>query len=313
MKERRERLQTYSQAFSDCIKLRDSSLYEFGSNLMTWNSFWQLGMDYLEYCSEQGRQYNPEKDKNSLLNSYINSERALLVLDNENNFISASKDKTVKLWTLRSEATDDAVDSPIDRSSELAQEMSVANSFDNQVIGNRFEALKILDICSKKQFINAEEEICKAQAKKSFTEERYGNALEWAIRSKDTFYVTSIADYLLKHYVQTGDILCPDVIANVGARMLISPRLVFWPSLLVDVIPLLESKDPKIFFKETCCILQHLENNLMPRIEKRKKHMEKHPNESINILKHFRLDNVEQIINLASLACVRNLSRAVTL
>uniref|UniRef100_A0A1A9V1P7 Nuclear pore complex protein Nup85 n=1 Tax=Glossina austeni TaxID=7395 RepID=A0A1A9V1P7_GLOAU len=70
---------------------------------------------------------------------------------------------------------------------------------------------------------SAEEEICKVQAKKSSTEERYGNALELAIRSKDTFYVTSIADYLLK----IGDILCPDVIGNTGTRMFISPRLVF--------------------------------------------------------------------------------------
>uniref|UniRef100_A0A1A9UER2 Nuclear pore complex protein Nup85 n=1 Tax=Glossina austeni TaxID=7395 RepID=A0A1A9UER2_GLOAU len=51
----------------------------------------------------------------------------------------------------------------------------------------------------------------------------------------------------------------------------------FWPSLLVDTIPLLESKNPKIFFKETC-ILQHLKSNLTLLIEKKKKHMEKHPN-----------------------------------
>ncbi|KAL9915780.1 nuclear pore complex protein Nup75 isoform 1-T2 [Glossina fuscipes fuscipes] len=266
---------------NDCIKLRDSLLYEFGSNLMTRNSLWQLGMDYLEYCSEQEGMATLEM------------------------LLTKIPIKTEK------------------------------------------QALKILDICSKKQFINAEEEICKVQAKKSFTEERYGNALEWAIRSRDTLYVTSIADYLLKHYVQTGDILCPDVIANIGAKMFISPRLVFlakyfdfyqfyrkkdllpaaelllnlleseiipeyfWPSLLVDTIPLLESKDPKIFFKETCCILQHLESNLMPLIEKKKKHMEKHPNEPINILKHYRLDNVEQIVNLLRLACARNLSRAI--
>ncbi|KAI9584183.1 hypothetical protein GQX74_010518 [Glossina fuscipes] len=36
-------------------------------------------------------------------------------------------------------ASGDAVDSPIDRRSELAQEMSVANSFGTQVIGNRLE------------------------------------------------------------------------------------------------------------------------------------------------------------------------------
>lgn len=42
-----------------------------------------------------------------------------------------------------------------------------------------------------------EQEICKIQSKKSLNEQRYGNALEWAIRSRDTLYVTSIADFLL--------------------------------------------------------------------------------------------------------------------
>lgn len=57
--------------------------------------------------------------------------------------------------------------------------------------------MKILEICNKKGFACAEE-ICKVQAKKSLDDQRYGNALEWAIRSKDTLYVTSIADFLLK-------------------------------------------------------------------------------------------------------------------
>lgn len=60
------------------------------------------------------------------------------------------------------------------------------------------QALKILEICRKKNFVNAEQEICKVQAKRSLDSQRYGNALEWAIRSKDTLYVTSIADFLLK-------------------------------------------------------------------------------------------------------------------
>lgn len=60
------------------------------------------------------------------------------------------------------------------------------------------QAMKILEICSKMGFTNAEQEICKVQAKQSLDDERYGNSLEWAIRSKDTLYVTSIADFLLK-------------------------------------------------------------------------------------------------------------------
>lgn len=264
---------------NDCNKLRDSLLYEFGSCLMFRSSLWQLGMDYLQFCSEEGL--------------------AALEL-----CLSKIPIKTEK------------------------------------------QALKILEICNKKGFSCAEE-ICKVQAKKSLDDQRYGNALEWAIRSKDTLYVTSIADFLLKHYAKTGDMLSPDVIANIGAKMFISPRLVFlvkyfdfyqfyrkrdflpaaellvnlldskitpeyfWPSLLIDTIPLLESKDPKILSKETCAILHHLESELVPLIEKKKKLLEKYPDAPVNILKDYRIDNIEEIINLLRLACARNLSRAI--
>lgn len=60
------------------------------------------------------------------------------------------------------------------------------------------QALKVLEICRNKNFLSAEQEICKVQAKKALDIHRYGNALEWAIRSKDSLFVTSIADFLLK-------------------------------------------------------------------------------------------------------------------
>ncbi|XP_011200003.2 nuclear pore complex protein Nup75 [Bactrocera dorsalis] len=265
---------------NECIKLRDSLLYDFGSSLMTRNSLWQLGMDYLDHCGQEG-------------------QAALALLLTKIPF------RTEK------------------------------------------QALKIICIAQKKGFFEAEQDICKIQSKKSLDEQRYGNALEWAIRSKDTLYVTTIADFLLNHYSKTGDMLCPDVIANIGAKMFISPRLVFlvkyfdfyqfyrkrdflpaaellvnlleskitpeyfWPSLLIDSIPLLESKDPKILSKETCAILQHLETELVPLIDKKKKRLEKYPDEPINILKDYRIENIEEIINLLRLACARNLSRAI--
>ncbi|XP_053965404.1 nuclear pore complex protein Nup75 [Anastrepha ludens] len=265
---------------NECIKLRESLLYDFGSSLMTRNSLWQLGMDYLDHCGQEG-------------------QAALAMLLTK-----------IPLHTEK-------------------------------------QALKIIGIAQKKGFFEAEQEICKIQSKKSLNEERYGNALEWAIRSKDTLYVTSIADFLLNHYAKTGDMLCPDAIANIGAKMFISPRLVFlvkyfdffqfyrkrdflpaaellvnlleskitpeyfWPSLLIDSIPLLESKDPKILSKETCAILHHLESELVPLIDKKKKRLEKYPDESVEILKDYRIENIEEIINLLRLACARNLSRAI--
>lgn len=43
-----------------------------------------------------------------------------------------------------------------------------------------------------------EKELCRVQAKKSLNNGRYGNALEWALRSQDNIYVTSIADHFLR-------------------------------------------------------------------------------------------------------------------
>uniref|UniRef100_A0A1A9URF0 Nuclear pore complex protein Nup85 n=1 Tax=Glossina austeni TaxID=7395 RepID=A0A1A9URF0_GLOAU len=86
------------------------------------------------------------------------------------------------------------------------------------------------------------------------------NGLEWAIRSKDTFYVTFIAEYPLKHYVQTGNILCPDVIANKGARMFISPRLVFLAKHF-DFYQFYRKDD---FLSATVLLLNILESEIIP-------------------------------------------------
>lgn len=43
-----------------------------------------------------------------------------------------------------------------------------------------------------------EKELCHVQARKSFNNGRYGNALDWALRSQDNLYVSSIADLFLR-------------------------------------------------------------------------------------------------------------------
>lgn len=109
----------------------------------------------------------------------------------------------------------------------------------------------------------------------------------------------------------------------------------FWPSLLIDALPLLESEDPKIFSKETIAILQHLEMELVPLIERNKLNTAKFNNVSQNssiyaiklsqflpfphlkqqssktVFSDYRVENVEEILDLMRLACARNLSRAM--
>ncbi|XP_001848361.2 nuclear pore complex protein Nup75 [Culex quinquefasciatus] len=176
-------------------------------------------------------------------------------------------------------------------------------------IRNEKQALKLISAAKKNNFPAVESEICKVLVKRNLANRLYGNALEWAIRSRDSFYVTAVANIFLEHYCNTGEIMCEDVIANVGAKMFCSPRLIFlvkyydfrqfyrersfaqaaellinlldskitpsyfWPSLLADTIPLLEFKEPVIPTKETYTILHHLEWDLVPMIEKRKEQL----------------------------------------
>ncbi|KAI8039705.1 nuclear pore complex protein Nup75 [Drosophila gunungcola] len=268
----------FDQNNIDLPALRHSMIYEYGSYLMTSHNLWQLGFDYLDCCKQEGQ---------------------------------AAIELLLPRITLRSER----------------------------------QATKLINLARQRGLKGVEQEICKVLSKRSYDAERYGNALEWAIRSKDLLLVTAVADFILKHYSRTGNMLCPDTIANVGGRMFISPRLVFlskyyefyefyrtrdfmsasellvnllqsritpdyfWPSLLIDAMPLLESKDQTILAKETVAILHHVETELVPIIERDVSKYGKHHTETV--FKDYRVENVDEILNLMRLACARNLARAL--
>lgn len=89
-------------------------------------------------------------------------------------------------------------------------------------------------------------------------------------------------------------------------------RYSFWLSLLADAIPLLESAEPQFSAKETYNILQHLENELLPLVAEHKRQLAAGTRPTTpNCLNDFRIDNVEQVVQLLRLACARNLSRAL--
>lgn len=54
---------------------------------------------------------------------------------------------------------------------------------------------------------SAEKEICRIQAIRSFKNECYGNALDWALRSQDTNTVSTITDYFLKVRSKISELL----------------------------------------------------------------------------------------------------------
>lgn len=273
-------LKTLEDTTENIDDFRDSLIFDFGTNLMSNNSFWQFGINYLEYCNEG------------------QAARELLIAR-----IPFKTDK---------------------------------------------EAAKIISAVRRLEAPHLETQICRVMAQNSIANGRYGNALHWAIRSNDKVYITSVVDYFLHHYTKTGYMLCQDTLASIGSRMLVCPRLMFlvkyydfhqfyrerafsqagellinlldsnitppyfWSSLLADTIPLLEFKEPIIPSKETFTILHHLENDLMPLIEKKKKEWQKSGKTSDDpILSNTLHGKPEDLIQLLRLSCARNISRAL--
>lgn len=74
---------------------------------------------------------------------------------------------------------------------------------------------------------------------------------------------------------------------------------------------MLESKEPQFSSKETDTILHHLENHLIPLIEKKKEQMEIGKTDSLNLLNDCRIENIEDMVKLIRLASARNLARAL--
>lgn len=180
---------------------------------------------------------------------------------------------------------------------------------------------------------------------RSLTLANYGNALEWAIRSRDNIYVTRIANIFLQHYIAKGQMMSEDLLANIGAKMFSAPRLLFlvkyfefhrfyrarafsqaaellinlldskiipdffWPALMADSIPLLEHREPIIPSKETFIILHHLESDLIPYFQKMKKVLD--ANEEDVSDQNLLVACPDDLIAIVRLACARNLSRAM--
>lgn len=214
-------------------------------------------------------------------------------------------------------------------------------------VKNDVQAMNVITVARRYGLSMVEQEICRVMVKRSLLTKRNGNALEWAIRSRDNIYVTKVANIFLSHYCKTGEMMHSDMLSHVGAKMFVAPRLLFLikyfdfhrfysarafpqaaellvnlldskiipefflPSLMADTIPFLEHNEPIIPTKETCIVLHHLESDLIPYLEKKKQ--EKKHQENGTEEKELNLINgcSEDLVQLLRLACARNLSRAM--
>lgn len=216
-------------------------------------------------------------------------------------------------------------------------------------IKNDVQAMNVITAARRAGLSLVEQEICRVMVKRAMSLKNHGNALEWAIRSRDNIYITKVANVFLHHYCKTGDMMHKDLLSNVGAKMFVAPRLLFlikyfdfhrfysgrafaqaadllvnlldskiipeyfWPSLLADAIPLLEHNEPIIPTKQTYIIMHHLESDLIPFVEKSKRDSTKQKTDSEEGDSELNLINgcPEDLIQLLRLACARNLSRAM--
>lgn len=132
--------------------LRDSLLFDFGALLMSKDSFWVFGIDYLEQCSTEGV--------------------AAIEL-----FLSKMSIKNEK---------------------HAMKIINIAKNKGLVEVGKLMEYEILQEVKFKSKISILEKELCRVQAIKSFNNGRYGNALDWALRSQDNSYVTSIADLFLR-------------------------------------------------------------------------------------------------------------------
>lgn len=65
------------------------------------------------------------------------------------------------------------------------------------------------------------------QVVRSIKRGRLGNALTWALKSKNRTYVTFLADKYLREYCRNGKLMDVDLLDNLGASILASDTLIF--------------------------------------------------------------------------------------
>lgn len=247
---------------------REFLLLEYATSLLSHHSLWQVGIQYLEHCPVFGKHY-------------------------------------------------------------------IAQFLDHIPLETEKKAQKILRLCEKYNLVDQAKSICKVMGTRALFNGRLGSALSWGLKSKDANFSAFVADKFLSEYTNTGAFSSLDLLDNLGSSMVLSTKLTFlgkyrefhrhygseefkkaaelllsllsariapkrfWPTLLLDALPLLEA-DQVIFSTEQTYELMRCLEEL---------ELSKSLDQSLS--KQLSSADLEEKLEAVRFALARNLARAI--
>ncbi|KAL7635882.1 UNVERIFIED_CONTAM: hypothetical protein RMT77_013699 [Armadillidium vulgare] len=163
-------------------------------------------------------------------------------------------------------------------------------------LDNDIKTFKLVQASTERSFDSVAMSICRVMGRKMLREGHLGAAIWWGIRSQDVAFTSHLAHKILYKYVEEGEFSSTSLLDHLGPSVLLSDTLTFlskyrefhllyqesnlkeaasllvsliasrlapeyfWPVLLEDALPLLQSPNPVITVDQTYKLMYCLHN-----------------------------------------------------